>query len=102
MPELPLPLFEELPLLPLPLLAVLGATPATVVVVVGARVVTVVDEVVVGAIVVDVLPQSLRATEETVRDTLAWDRSRARTPMAAGLSPERERSLLAAWRARGG
>jgi len=43
-----------------------------------------------------------RAPEETVRDTLAWDRSRARTPMAAGLSSERERSLLAAWRARAG
>ena len=42
-----------------------------------------------------------RPVAETVRDTLAWDRTREQTwPMAAGLSPEREAELLEAWRAR--
>ena len=43
-----------------------------------------------------------RPVAETVRDTLEWDRTREQTwPMAAGLSPDREAELLAAWRARG-
>lgn len=43
-----------------------------------------------------------RPVAETVSDTLAWDRSREqRWPMAAGLAPEGEAELLAAWRARG-
>ncbi len=44
-----------------------------------------------------------RSIEETVRDTLAWDCTRQQSwPMAAGLAPERERELLAAWHARAG
>ena len=38
-----------------------------------------------------------RDPSETVRDTLAWDRGRPQRPMQAGLGPERERTLLAAW-----
>ena len=39
-----------------------------------------------------------RPTEETVRDTLAWHSSRpAGTQLKAGLTPEREAELLAAW-----
>jgi 2'-hydroxyisoflavone reductase len=38
-----------------------------------------------------------RRPGNTVRDTLAWDRAREQHAMLAGLSPERERSLLAAW-----
>jgi hypothetical protein len=42
-----------------------------------------------------------RPLEDTVRDTLAWDDDRgAPWPLKAGLSTERERELLAAWRAR--
>jgi 2'-hydroxyisoflavone reductase len=42
-----------------------------------------------------------RSIEETVRDTLAWDRAREQTwPMGAGLAPDRERELLEAWHAR--
>jgi nucleoside-diphosphate-sugar epimerase len=42
-----------------------------------------------------------RSLVDTVRDTLAWDRSREQTwPMDAGLAPDRERELLAAWHAR--
>jgi len=42
-----------------------------------------------------------RPLAETVRDTLAWDRSRpADTEYRAGLKPEREAELLEAWRAR--
>ena len=41
-----------------------------------------------------------RSVEDTVRDTLAWDRERPQTwPMQAGLALDRERSLLAAWHA---
>ncbi len=41
-----------------------------------------------------------RLLEETIQDTLAWDRSRpAGAARAAGLKPERERELLAAWSA---
>jgi nucleoside-diphosphate-sugar epimerase len=40
----------------------------------------------------------LRPVEQTVRDTLAWDRSRPQTwPMQAGLDPDRERELLTSW-----
>jgi 2'-hydroxyisoflavone reductase len=43
-----------------------------------------------------------RSIDETVRDTLAWDRTREQTwPMGAGLAPDRERELLAAWHERG-
>ncbi len=39
-----------------------------------------------------------RAIDETVSDTLAWDRDRGRPePMKAGLTRERERELLAGW-----
>jgi 2'-hydroxyisoflavone reductase len=42
-----------------------------------------------------------RSLEETVRDTLAWDRERPHDePMKAGLTREREAELLAAWHAR--
>jgi 2'-hydroxyisoflavone reductase len=41
-----------------------------------------------------------RPIDETVRDTLAWDRDREQTwPMGAGLAPDRERELLTAWHA---
>jgi 2'-hydroxyisoflavone reductase len=40
-----------------------------------------------------------RGLEQTVRDTLAWDRARGfPEPMAAGLKQERERELLSAYR----
>jgi 2'-hydroxyisoflavone reductase len=40
---------------------------------------------------------------ETVADTLAWDRTRDQdVPMRAGLTPEREAELLAAWHAQAG
>ena len=43
-----------------------------------------------------------RPVAETVRDTLAWDRTRAQEwPMKTGLSPAREADLIAAWHARG-
>jgi 2'-hydroxyisoflavone reductase len=42
-----------------------------------------------------------RPVEETIRDTLAWAASRpAERPWRAGMDPEKERKLLAAWRAR--
>lgn len=45
---------------------------------------------------------TFRPVAETVRDTLAWDRTRpADAPRRAGLAPEREAELLAEWRARG-
>jgi 2'-hydroxyisoflavone reductase len=41
-----------------------------------------------------------RSIEETVRDTLAWDRTREQSwPMGAGLTSERERDLLVAYHA---
>ncbi|MCB0046209.1 MAG: NAD-dependent epimerase/dehydratase family protein [Caldilineaceae bacterium] len=41
---------------------------------------------------------TFRPLAETIRDTLAWAQSRpADTPMNAGLTPEREAALLAAW-----
>lgn len=42
-----------------------------------------------------------RAPIETVRDTLAWDRTRPQGALKAGLDPDREHSLLAAWHASG-
>jgi 2'-hydroxyisoflavone reductase len=39
-----------------------------------------------------------RSFFDTVSDTLAWDRERDRGALRAGLSPERERELLDAWR----
>ena len=42
-----------------------------------------------------------RPLAETIADTLAWDRRRGQTwPMGAGITPERERELLDAWRER--
>lgn len=41
-----------------------------------------------------------RPFEQTIADTIAWDRERGLPPLKAGLTPERERELLAAWRAR--
>jgi 2'-hydroxyisoflavone reductase len=43
-----------------------------------------------------------RPLEETVRDTLEWDRTRAGEALEVGLSRERERELLEAWRSRSG
>jgi 2'-hydroxyisoflavone reductase len=40
-----------------------------------------------------------RPFAETVGDTLAWDRSRGRPELRAGLSRDRERELLERWRA---
>ncbi|HEX7248461.1 MAG TPA: epimerase [Actinomycetota bacterium] len=42
-----------------------------------------------------------RPPAETVRDTLAWDRAREQPPLQAGLSAQRERALLDAWRTTG-
>jgi 2'-hydroxyisoflavone reductase len=45
----------------------------------------------------------LRPLADTVRDTLAWDAARpADAPRRAGLAPDREAELLAAWRERAG
>ena len=44
---------------------------------------------------------TFRPVEATVRDTLAWDRSRpAGIERKAGLTPEREAELLRSWHAR--
>jgi len=46
---------------------------------------------------------TFRPLADTVQDTLDWDRSRpADTEYRAGMKPEREAELLAAWRARTG
>jgi 2'-hydroxyisoflavone reductase len=37
---------------------------------------------------------------ETIDDTLTWDRERGAPPLAAGMTAEKERELLEAWRAR--
>jgi 2'-hydroxyisoflavone reductase len=42
-----------------------------------------------------------RPLRETVNDTLRWDRERGLPRLKVGLSPEKERDLLAAWRSRG-
>jgi 2'-hydroxyisoflavone reductase len=45
---------------------------------------------------------TFRPLAETVRDTLEWDASRPDdAPRPAGIAPERERELLAAWGRRG-
>jgi 2'-hydroxyisoflavone reductase len=48
---------------------------------------------------------TFRPTVDTARDTLAWFRAepleRQQKPMRAGLPPEREREVLAAWHQRG-
>jgi 2'-hydroxyisoflavone reductase len=51
---------------------------------------------------------TFRPLAETVRDTLAWQATRSgpagalqQTALKSGISRERERELLAAWRARG-
>jgi 2'-hydroxyisoflavone reductase len=41
-----------------------------------------------------------RPLRQTVQDTLAWDRSRPNEPLRVGLTAERERALLDAWRDR--
>ena len=44
---------------------------------------------------------SFRSLSETIEDTLEWDRGRPQGwPMLAGITPERERPVLAAWRDR--
>ena len=43
---------------------------------------------------------TFRPIAETVRDTLAWHRSRPPGPLRAGLTGEREAALLAKWHAR--
>src|SRR5437763_1355498 len=40
-----------------------------------------------------------RPLEQTIRETLAWRLELPDEPMAAGISPERERAVLAAWHA---
>jgi 2'-hydroxyisoflavone reductase len=40
---------------------------------------------------------AFRPLTTTVGDTLAWDRERGAVPLGAGLAPEREAELLAAW-----
>ena len=42
---------------------------------------------------------TFRPVEETVRDTAEWDATRGEYEPKAGLEPEKERELLAAWRA---
>ena len=41
-----------------------------------------------------------RPFDDTIADTLAWDRERGFPPLGAGMTPEREGELLAEWRAR--
>lgn len=41
-----------------------------------------------------------RSLAETAADTLAWDRDRAMPELGTGLSPQRERELIEAWRHR--
>jgi 2'-hydroxyisoflavone reductase len=44
---------------------------------------------------------TFRPLEETVRDTLEWDRTRPTdAPRRAGLAPDREAELLAEWQAK--
>jgi 2'-hydroxyisoflavone reductase len=40
---------------------------------------------------------TFRPVSETIEDTLEWDSKREKADLAAGLKPERERELLAAW-----
>jgi 2'-hydroxyisoflavone reductase len=41
-----------------------------------------------------------RPFDETIADTLAWDRARGLPPLTAGMTPEKERELLREWHAR--
>jgi 2'-hydroxyisoflavone reductase len=41
-----------------------------------------------------------RPFDRTIADTLAWDRDRGAPPLAAGVPADKERELLASWRAR--
>lgn len=41
-----------------------------------------------------------RPLDETIADTIAWDRDRGLPPLEAGMTSERERELLREWRAR--
>jgi 2'-hydroxyisoflavone reductase len=43
-----------------------------------------------------------RPFADTVADTLAWDRARGFPPLKVGMTPEKERELLDAWRAASG
>jgi 2'-hydroxyisoflavone reductase len=43
-----------------------------------------------------------RSFDQTIADTIAWDRERGLPPLEAGLTPESERELLWEWRARAG
>ena len=43
-----------------------------------------------------------RPFEDTIADTLAWDRERGFPQLAAGMTPEKERELLSRWRATAG
>ena len=43
-----------------------------------------------------------RPFEETIADTLAWDRDRGFPKLDAGMTPEKERELLSAWRTHAG
>jgi 2'-hydroxyisoflavone reductase len=43
-----------------------------------------------------------RSFEETIAETLAWDRLRGLPPLETGMTPEKERELLFEWRARAG
>jgi 2'-hydroxyisoflavone reductase len=40
-----------------------------------------------------------RPLDETIADTLAWDRERGLPPLEAGMTPEKEAELLSEWRA---
>ncbi|HWL90416.1 MAG TPA: NAD-dependent epimerase/dehydratase family protein [Actinomycetota bacterium] len=42
-----------------------------------------------------------RPFDETVADTLAWDRQRGLPPLGAGMTSDKERELLSRWRAQG-
>jgi len=41
-----------------------------------------------------------RPFDETIANTVAWDRERGSPPLKAGMTPEKERELLSDWRAR--
>lgn len=43
-----------------------------------------------------------RPFEQTIADTIAWDRDRGSPPLKVGLPPDEERKLLDAWHARAG
>jgi 2'-hydroxyisoflavone reductase len=43
---------------------------------------------------------TFRPLEDTIRDEVAWDRSRPQQPLDRGIDPDRERELLERWRRR--